>query len=53
MYWPTEKAPAILDGTWKPPVLKLASWRAQLTGPVRKVAARWFTTTAIRWWLVP
>ena len=22
MYWPTEKAPSILDGTWKPPAVK-------------------------------
>jgi hypothetical protein len=22
MYWPNDKAPSILDGTWKPPALK-------------------------------
>ena len=25
LYWPTEKAPSILDGTWKPPEMKEAS----------------------------
>ena len=25
MYWPKETAPSILDGTWKPPVVKKAS----------------------------
>ena len=25
MYWPTEKAPSILDGTWKPPMVQKAS----------------------------
>ena len=25
LYWPSEKAPSILDGTWKPPVVKEAS----------------------------
>jgi hypothetical protein len=25
MYWPTEKAPTILDGSWKPPVVRRAS----------------------------
>jgi len=25
MYWPTEKAPSIMDGTWKPPALKKVS----------------------------
>jgi len=24
LYWPKEKAPSILDGTWKPPAVKLA-----------------------------
>ncbi|WP_424361473.1 DUF1254 domain-containing protein [Methylocystis parvus] len=24
MYWPTEKAPSIIDGSWKPPAVKLA-----------------------------
>ena len=24
MYWPTEKAPSIIDGSWKPPVVKKA-----------------------------
>lgn len=24
MYWPTDKAPSILDGSWKPPAVKLA-----------------------------
>jgi hypothetical protein len=24
MYWPSEKAPSILDGSWKPPAVKLA-----------------------------
>jgi hypothetical protein len=22
LYWPTEKAPSILDGTWKPPAVQ-------------------------------
>lgn len=25
MYWPTEKAPSIIDGTWKPPAIRKAS----------------------------
>jgi hypothetical protein len=25
MYWPSDKAPSIMDGTWKPPALKQAS----------------------------
>jgi hypothetical protein len=25
LYWPSEKAPSILDGTWKPPEVKQAS----------------------------
>ena len=25
MYWPTDKAPSIIDGTWKPPAVKRAS----------------------------
>jgi len=25
MYWPSEQAPSILDGTWKPPVVRKAS----------------------------
>jgi len=25
MYWPKEKAPSILDGTWKPPKVEKAS----------------------------
>jgi len=25
MYWPREKAPSIIDGTWKPPAVKQAS----------------------------
>jgi hypothetical protein len=25
MYWPTDKAPSIIDGTWKPPALKKSS----------------------------
>ena len=25
LYWPREKAPSILDGTWKPPAVKQAS----------------------------
>ena len=25
MYWPAEKAPSIIDGTWKPPALKQGS----------------------------
>jgi len=25
LYWPSEKPPSILDGTWKPPEVKEAS----------------------------
>jgi hypothetical protein len=25
MYWPNDKAPSIMDGTWKPPAIKKAS----------------------------
>jgi hypothetical protein len=25
LYWPKEKAPSILDGTWRPPAVKLAA----------------------------
>jgi len=38
LYWPKEKDPSILDGTWEPPAVKLAGGRSSTKRPLSKVA---------------
>ena len=39
MYWPKEKSPPIIDGTWTPPKVEKVQWRAHFQLEMRAVAS--------------